>query len=116
MFPELRRFERFVAMPQPAFVAAYFQYGLATSVVLLSLVGFGLALVGRLLDGFRQRRYRVWIAVSFTPAMYYVFQVSLTDVFLSSYSLMFSVMPVAVSFGLRHFFRMKLPAVAHIQS
>lgn len=104
MFPELRRFERFVAMPQPAFVAAYFQYGPAASVALLCLVGFGVALVGRLLDRFWQRRHRVWIAVAFTPAMYYVFQVSLTEVLLSSYSFVFSVLPVVISLGLRLLF------------
>lgn len=103
MFPELRRVERFVAMPQPAFIAAYFQYGLAASLALLGLAGVGLALLGRMLDRARQRRQRVLIAVSFAPAMYYFFQVDIADALISSYSFVFSLLPVAVSLGLRLF-------------
>jgi hypothetical protein len=101
MFPELRRLERFVAMPQPAFIAAYFQYGLTASIVLLFLIGIGLALIGQMLDRSRQRRQRVWIAVSFTPVMYYLFQVDIANALISSYSFIFSLLPVAISLGLR---------------
>jgi hypothetical protein len=94
MFPELRLVERFVAMPQPAFVEAYFRFGLLGAIAVLALVGALVVIFGWLFDRLRSARHRVQVVIIAVPALYYAFQVNLPDLVLSSYGVVFTAAPV----------------------
>lgn len=97
MFPELRGPERFIAMPQPGFIEAHFQYGLLAGISVIIALTFIAGLAGTVLDRMRTRHDRqgpVLLAVLMAPTLYYGFQVQLKDVLLSSYGLLFPALPV----------------------
>ena len=97
MFPQLRGPERFVAMPQPGFVEAWFQSGAAAALGVLAALALMAWLGGTLLDRLQHRgdvQRPVLVAVLLSPALYYGFQVQLRDVFVSSYGVIFPALPV----------------------
>ncbi len=97
MFPQLRGPERFVAMPQPGFVEAYFQSGAAAALGVLAALALMAWLGGTALDRLQRRgdvQRPVLVAVLLAPALYYGFQVQLRDVFVSSYGVIFPALPV----------------------
>lgn len=94
MFPELRSAQRFVAMPQPAFVDAWFSYN---AVAGLAVLLFGAILIvffgNRMLRaGFGQPvvdpRLLLWSVIA-APTLYYLFQVNVLSIFISAYSIPF---------------------------
>lgn len=97
MFPQLRGPERFVAMPQPGFVEAFFQSGAAAALGVLAALALMAWLGGTALDRLQRRgdvQRPVLVAVLLAPALYYGFQVQLRDVFVSSYGVVFPALPV----------------------
>jgi hypothetical protein len=108
MFPEFAGLGRFVAMPQPAFVSSWFQWGPGAAALTLAAIGLLISVGGRLLDLARSDvsgRYVVLVAVGIAAPLYYSFQVTLIDVLVSSYGLIYvglpSLLVVGVNYGLR---------------
>lgn len=113
MFPQLRGPERFVAMPQPGFIEAFFQAGAAAALGVLAALAFiawwGGAVLDRLLRrGDAQRP--VLVAVLLAPALYYGFQVQLRDVFVSSYGVVFPALPVLAVLAANALLQLRAPA------
>jgi hypothetical protein len=98
MFPELRAAQRFVAMPQPAFVDAWFTFNIFAGIATLILIGIMIVLFGRLLAAYgfgreeRDGRMILWSVVA-GPVLYYAFQVDILSLFTSAYSITFAIIP-----------------------
>ncbi|AOW24545.1 hypothetical protein AVM11_17925 [Sphingomonas melonis TY] len=102
MFPELRSAQRFVAMPQPAFIDAWFSFNPLTGIAVLLfgamlIVFFGNRMVQA---GFGQPvvdpRLLLWAVIA-APSLYYLFQVDILSLMVSAYSIPFvALAPVAI--------------------
>lgn len=97
MFPEFAGVERFVAMPQPSFVSAFFSDGvlaaLATLLGIVALIVAGGALLQRAMAQGRSQ----FVAVVLGPTLYYAFQIDLAQVLISSYGAVYVALPVVVA-------------------
>jgi hypothetical protein len=99
MFPELRGPERFVAMPQPGFIEAYFQEGLSLSLIVLAVTALIAFIGGQALDHCRHRGDQLrgsFVAIVLAPALYYAFQVGVIDAVISSYGVLWVALPPAM--------------------
>lgn len=97
MFPNLTSVSGFLATPQPAFVVAAYQTGLTSSVIVLFIVAIVISLGGRLLTTLISSGDRTRIAMVLcviTPTLLYIFQTSLSDVFISSYGVIYLIFPI----------------------
>jgi hypothetical protein len=112
MFPELRTRERFIAMPQPSFVNAWFQSGPVASLATLIVIGALVAMGGRWLHrAMAQKGTRpVMVAIALAPALYYSFQVTLAEVLVSSYGVVYVILPLVLVWGIGHLLRLAGPA------
>lgn len=100
MFPELRTRERFVAMPQPSHVNAWFQSGALALMATLFVVGGCVALGGRWLHrSMRAGAKSMSASIALAPLLYYVFQVTLTEVLLSSYGMLYVSLPLIATWA-----------------
>lgn len=101
MFPQMRTAQSFVAMPQPAFVSAWFNIHFAAGIAVLVMIGGMIVIFGRLFaaNGFgeeeRDGRLILWAVVA-APTLYYAFQVDTWNLFTSAYSITFCIMPTLV--------------------
>lgn len=99
MFPQLRTAQRFVAMPQPGYVDAWFNYGYAVGVIVLVFCGAMITGFGNLLasNGFGRKdfdpRLILWSLVA-APSLYYAFQVDVFNLFTSAFSTTVCLIPV----------------------
>lgn len=107
MFPEMKTAQRFVAMPQPAYIDAWFSYGVGAGLLVLCLVAAAIVFLGNRLQesGFGQQgdnsRLMLWSTLS-APMLYYAFQVDIVSLFISSYGLPYVALPVAMVFFVHH--------------
>jgi hypothetical protein len=103
MFPELRAAQRFVAMPQPAFVDAWFTYNPIVSLFVLMLVAALIVFLGNRMTkaGFGRTpsdpQLILWAVIA-APSLYYFFQVDIVSMFTSAYSIALVSLPVAAIF------------------
>jgi len=103
MFPNLATVgRRFVAMPVPGFIGSWFRLGAAASLITLVIAGFFIAGCGwllrsrRVLTGAQDHTRSLMAAILVVPLLYYLFQVSLSDVLLSSYSVVYVCIPIVL--------------------
>lgn len=95
MFPELRTAQGFVAMPQPAYVDAWFTYNPLFSILVMMFISLLVTIFGNKFRkyGFDHKddnqRLILWAVVA-APALYYAFQVDILALFVSSYSITFA--------------------------
>lgn len=116
MFPQLRGAERFVAMPQPGFVLAFFQLGASAALAVLVIISLITTIGGRALDRYRRSQdpqRSALVAIVLAPALYYSFQVQLLDVFVSSYSILWPALPVLAVVATQALLRAVLPRRAN---
>jgi hypothetical protein len=98
MFPELRAAQGFVAMPQPAYIDAWFTYSPFASFAVMLFVAWLVTLFGNRfrLYGFDPAgwnpRLILWAVVA-APSLYYAFQVDVLALFTSAYSISFAALP-----------------------
>jgi len=98
MFPEFRSAQRFVAMPQPAYVDAWFSYHPLVAILILLFVSWLIVFFGNRLLSFgfgaekQDSRLLLWAVVA-APTLYYAFQVDIFALFTSAYSCTFVVLP-----------------------
>lgn len=98
MFPQMRTAQSFVAMPQPAFISAWFNIHFLVGIAVLVMIGAMIVIFGRLFaaNGFgeeeRDGRLILWAVVA-APTLYYAFQVDTWNLFTSAYSITFCIMP-----------------------
>lgn len=98
MFPELRSAQRFVAMPQPSYIDAWFTFHPIAALVVLIFIGGMIVWFGNRMatSGFgfplKDPRLILWSSVA-APTLYYAFQVDIFALFTSAYSMTFVIMP-----------------------
>ncbi len=98
MFPEFNSARRFISMPQPAFITAWYGGGVPAAVGVLAIIAGFVAMAGSTLRLTRQPRdgRLVMKAILISPILYYSFQSSLLTVLLSSYSSAYLAIPVVL--------------------
>lgn len=98
MFPELRAAQGFVAMPQPAYIDAWFTYSPFLSILVMLFISLLVTIFGNRfrMYGFDHeggnQRLILWTVVA-APALYYAFQVDILALFVSAYSITFAALP-----------------------
>ncbi|MDP5280675.1 hypothetical protein Q9Q95_17245 [Sphingomonas sp. DG1-23] len=118
MFPELRSAQRFVAMPQPAYIDAWFTYHPVISLAVLVLIGGMIVWFGNRLalsgfgSGGRNSRLILWASVA-APTLYYAFQVDIFALFTSAYSVTFVILPAIGILIVNRMMEEAVPAEMH---
>lgn len=108
MFPQLRTAQRFVAMPQPGYIDAWFNYGYAVGIFVLFCCGVMITIFGNLLaqNDFGRKdfdpRLILWSVVA-APSLYYAFQVDVWNLFTSAFSTTVCLIPVLAILTLNAF-------------
>lgn len=97
MFPGLDLFEGFLAMPQPGFLAVWFHNGLAYSLIALLLVLMVPSWLARIfVTNTRMRFDFMGVGIIYVIAhyVYYAFQTTFFELLISSYSVLFPMVPI----------------------